>query len=143
MAEGRQVEVVKFLADVHVPQAIIAQARAKTNGQIDLIRWGERGEDQSADDGDIWAVVQTEWRIILTGDRGFLNRARQARRHPGVVYIQPQAQGEGSIGPVVELLVFLHEAVKGGAASPVDDIDNHIWRITRQVGLIGGKEWPF
>lgn len=130
MAEDRPHQLIRFLADVHVPPAIITQARARTDGQIDLIRWGERGEDFGADDGVLWAAALAEWRVMITADRGFLDRARQASHHPGVIYIHSRAQGQASIGPIVEHVVFLHEAVLAGAANMAEDIDNQVWHIT-------------
>jgi len=130
LAENSPSHLIRFLADVHVPPAIVTQARNKTNSQIDLVRWGERGEDLSADDLTLWAAALAEWRVVITADRGFMDRARRTGHHPGVIYIHSGAQGQASIGPIVELVIFLHEAVVAGAASLTDDIDNQIWHIT-------------
>ena len=130
MAGDTPIRAVKFLADVHMPQAIISQARARTRGQIDLVRWGDRGEDLSADDSKIWAVALDEWRVMITADHGFLDRARKAGNHPGIIFVHPNVQGQASIRPVLDHVVFLHEAIMAEAGSVAGDVNNRVWHIT-------------
>src|SRR5574341_1126989 len=112
--------------DSHIPLAVVAQARAKAPG-IRIIRC-EEVELKDADDNEHWRYILTNWCLLVTADRGFLRRAaelnRQGRSHPGIIFIEPTAQGEPCIGPLVELLVFLHQAVEGGAAALEADVND-------------------
>jgi uncharacterized protein DUF5615 len=118
--------------DGHVPSAVAEQVRAKVPA-VDIIRCEEIGNKHASDDIH-WAYILEHQCVLITADQGFLARAadlnRQGKSHPGIIFIMPHMQGKPCIGPLVELIVFLHEAIESGAATLDGDIVNHIEHIS-------------
>lgn len=114
--------------DGHVPLAVVKQARRKAR-EIDIIRCEEIGL-KDVDDEVHWTYVLEHQRVLITTDQGFLSRAaelnKQGKSHPGIIFITPGMQGDVCIGPLVELLVFTHEAIESGAATVDQDVENWI-----------------
>jgi predicted nuclease of predicted toxin-antitoxin system len=121
-------EAITFYTDGHIPLAVVRQARHKASA-IAMTRCEEIGMKDARDE-EHWEYVLTHQHMLITADRGFLALAaelnRQGKSHPGIIYVTPHMQGEACIGPLVELTVFLHEAIEAGAATLDRDIHNRV-----------------
>ena len=121
-------EKLTVYTDGHIPLAVARQCRARAPG-VTIIRCEEVGM-KDADDAAHWEYVLAHWAVLVTADRGFLARAaalnQQGESHPGIIYVGPDKQGSACIGPIVEWLAFLDDALQVGAADLERDVDNRI-----------------
>jgi hypothetical protein len=121
-------QTVTFYTDGHIPFSVADQCRRKAP-DIEIVRCEEIGLKDAPDDAH-WEHILTHWRVLVTADRGFLKRAadrnRQGKDHPGIIFVAPHMQGKPCIGQLVDLIVFLHEAVKAGAATLENDVNNRV-----------------
>ncbi len=77
------------------------------------------------------ALATNQQRMIITGDEDFLvldaEWRNQGKLHCGIVYVRPERRE--AVGTVLEMLLFLHAAVEGGAASLEQDIFGKVIRV--------------
>jgi predicted nuclease of predicted toxin-antitoxin system len=119
--------IIRFYTDTHVSKRIVSQLQATG---VDVIRCHNRGLEDAADETHL-ETAAAEYRTIITADKDFLRlnaEWNQARKfHAGILYI-PAGEMQ-DIGLVVQKALFLHEAVKAGAAILEDDIYNQVVRV--------------
>jgi hypothetical protein len=117
---------IKFYTDAHIPKSVIEQARLHG---VDIVRCEDVGMKQASDEEHLEYALR-EGRVMVTADEDFLRLDatwRQAgKTHAGIVYIYPERQGV--VGAIVREIVFLHQAVAAGAATP-EEMHNDIWRV--------------
>ena len=117
---------IKFYTDAHIPLAVIEQLRLHG---VDIIRCEDVGK-KYAEDHEHLEYATSEGRVIITHDDDFLALSlewqQQNKNHAGIIYILSDKQGV--IGVIVKELLFLHQTVIEGAASP-EDFCNQVWYI--------------
>jgi predicted nuclease of predicted toxin-antitoxin system len=98
---------------------------------VDIVRCEDVGMKYAKDEA-LLEYATNERRTIVTCDEDFFHLAAQWREadkhHAGIVYIVSEKQG--IIGVIVKELLFLHQAVEGGAASLWEDIYNQVLYIS-------------
>jgi predicted nuclease of predicted toxin-antitoxin system len=113
---------IRYFTDAHIPKSVVTQLRQHG---VDIIRCEDIGMKYAKDEAQLEYATK-EGRTLVTCDEDFFRLAAQWREagkhHAGIVYIVSEKQG--IIGVIVKELLFLHQAVEGGAASLQDDIYN-------------------
>jgi Domain of unknown function (DUF5615) len=118
---------IKFYTDSHIARAVAIQLRRKG---VDIIRCQDVAMDD-ADDPDHLDYAVKQGRTLVTSDEDFLALDAEwrgsGRQHSGIVYVFPE--NREAIGTMVKELLFLYEAIEGGAADLEKDVYNQIIRI--------------
>jgi predicted nuclease of predicted toxin-antitoxin system len=119
---------IRFFTDAHIPRTIVTQLQQKG---VDILRCEDAGMKYAKDESLLEYATQ-EGRTLVTCDEDFFRLVVQWREagknHAGIVYIVSEKQG--IIGVIVKELLFLHQAIEGGAASLQEDVYNQVLYIS-------------
>ncbi len=119
---------IRYYTDAHIPKSVVRQLLQKG---VDIVRCEDIGMKYAKDEAH-WEYAIREGRVLVTCDEDFFNHAaawnEKGKSHPGIVFIISEKQG--IIGVIVKELLFLHEAIAGGAATLEEDVQNRILYIS-------------
>jgi predicted nuclease of predicted toxin-antitoxin system len=115
---------IRFYTDAHIAKAAVTQL---VSHGVDVVRCEDVGA-KSASDAEHLNIASNQERILVTHDDDFLNLHRtwlaSGKHHSGIILISSAKQGV--IGILVRELLFLHNAVIEGAATP-EEFRDTIW----------------
>lgn len=82
---------MKICVDENIPNVTVQELRLLGHDVLDI-----RGTaDQGMDDGSLWAKVQTEHRLLITTDKGFVWRRDES--HWGILVVRLRQPNEQKI----------------------------------------------
>lgn len=122
----RQSSQFMVMTDEHLANAIVEQLIRKGVDAVRLIDHLPTGTP----DPDVLEYCHEQGYALITLDepmRGHIHaRSQQSLDHAGVFIGTKEMQGAGSIGTIVNFIVFFNEAIENGAATVEDDVYNRI-----------------
>jgi uncharacterized protein DUF5615 len=117
---------IKYLLDAHLSPDIAKQGQQRG---LDIVHVNEVGM-KDALDPEIWKYCQNDWRCIVSVDARFRKRAEDAIADdtdiPGFFAVPDHLKQRNSIGSVLEILTYYHEALENDAADYETDVKNRI-----------------
>ena len=115
--------IIRFYTDTHMARAVAVQLRLRG---VDVVRCEEVGLAEVSDQEHIAYAVENS-RAMVTHDQGFTAHHRewlaQGNHHAGIFLI---TKDKDNIGMIVSTLVFWHEAIRDGAATLEDVVNDQL-----------------